>query len=72
MTAVSDISKSAAKPVASRSYGDAITAAGLAAFGFVLGPFVYYGHEKIWDYYTSSAEHTAEAPTQIKLLPAAD
>jgi uncharacterized membrane protein len=50
--------------------GDPITAAGLAAFGFVLGPFVYYGHEKIWDYYTSPADHTAEAPTQIKLLPA--
>jgi uncharacterized membrane protein len=50
--------------------GDAITAAGLSAFGFVLGPFVYYGHERIWDYYTSSAERSAGAPTQTKLLPA--
>ena len=34
--------------------GDPITAAGLSAFGFVVGPFVYWGHEKAWDYYTSS------------------
>jgi len=34
--------------------GDAVTAAGLSAFGFVVGPFVYWGHEKAWDYYTSS------------------
>jgi uncharacterized membrane protein len=29
---------------------DVATAAGLSAFGFVVGPFVYYGHEKAWDY----------------------
>jgi len=29
--------------------GDAATAAGLAAFGFVVGPFVYLGHEKAWE-----------------------
>jgi uncharacterized membrane protein len=23
----------------------------LSASGFVLGPFVYYGHEKAWDYF---------------------
>jgi uncharacterized membrane protein len=34
--------------------GDLVTAAGLSAFGFVVGPFVYWGHEKAWDYYTSS------------------
>jgi len=34
--------------------GDPVTAAGLSAFGFVVGPFVYWGHEKAWDYYTSS------------------
>jgi uncharacterized membrane protein len=33
--------------------GDVVTAAGLSAFGFVLGPFVYYGHEWVWDYYGS-------------------
>src|SRR5579863_4206155 len=30
--------------------GDIVTAAGLSAFGLVVGPFVYYGHEKVWDY----------------------
>jgi uncharacterized membrane protein len=34
--------------------GDFATAAGLSAFGFVVGPFVYWGHEKAWEYYTSS------------------
>ncbi len=36
--------------------GDLATAAGLSAFGFVVGPFVYWGHEKAWDYYTSSGQ----------------
>jgi uncharacterized membrane protein len=34
--------------------GEVVTAAGLAAFGFVVGPFVYYGHEKAWDYFEDS------------------
>ena len=33
--------------------GDVATAVGLSAFGFVLGPFVYLGHEKAWDYLSS-------------------
>lgn len=33
--------------------GDAATAAALTAFGFVLGPFVYLGHEMLWDYYSA-------------------
>jgi uncharacterized membrane protein len=33
--------------------GDVATAATLSAFGFVVGPFVYFGHEKAWDYYSS-------------------
>lgn len=33
--------------------GDLATAAGLSAFGFVIGPFVYWGHEAAWDYYGS-------------------
>jgi len=28
---------------------DAGTAAALSAFGFVLGPFIYLGHEKVWE-----------------------
>jgi uncharacterized membrane protein len=34
--------------------GDLAIAAGLSAFGFVVGPFVYWGHEKAWERYTSS------------------
>jgi len=30
---------------------DVATAVALSATGFVLDPFVYYGHEKAWDYY---------------------
>jgi uncharacterized membrane protein len=33
--------------------GDVATAAGLSAFGFVVGPFVYLGHERAWDYWGS-------------------
>jgi uncharacterized membrane protein len=32
--------------------GDLAIAAGLSAFGFVVGPFVYLGHEMAWDYYS--------------------
>lgn len=32
---------------------DLATSAGLTAFGFVIGPFVYWGHEAAWDYYGS-------------------
>jgi uncharacterized membrane protein len=31
--------------------GDAATAAGLSAYGFLVGPFVYLGHEMAWDRY---------------------
>ena len=34
--------------------GDAATAAALSAFGFVAGPFVYLGHEMLWDRYGAS------------------
>ncbi len=33
--------------------GDVAAAATLSAFGFVLGPFIYFGHEKAWEYYSS-------------------
>lgn len=50
--------------------GELATAAGLSAFGFVVGPFVYLGHEMAWDYYTSSRERSLAPPTPTKLLPA--
>jgi uncharacterized membrane protein len=48
--------------------GDLTTAVGLSAFGFVVGPFVYYGHEWLWDHYGSSGALGPELST--KLLPA--
>jgi uncharacterized membrane protein len=48
--------------------GDVVAAAGLSAFAFVVGPFVYLGHEMAWDYYGSRGKRT-DLPTPI-LLPA--
>ncbi|QPF82204.1 DUF2061 domain-containing protein [Bradyrhizobium genosp. L] len=45
-------------------------AAILSASGFILGPFVYFGHEKAWDYFTARAERAAELPIETRLLPA--
>jgi uncharacterized membrane protein len=50
--------------------GDLATAAGLSAFGFVVGPFVYLGHEKVWDYYGSSQESSLALPPPMELAPA--
>jgi uncharacterized membrane protein len=50
--------------------GDLVTALGLSASGFVLGPFVYWGHEKAWDRYGSPGEHLPEAVPPVELLPA--
>jgi uncharacterized membrane protein len=40
----------------------------LSASGFILGPFVYFGHEKAWDYFTRPRERADLPPS--KLLPA--
>jgi uncharacterized membrane protein len=50
--------------------GDVATAVGLSAFAFVVGPFVYLGHEKIWDYYDPPGQRTLDLPRPTKLLPA--
>jgi uncharacterized membrane protein len=42
----------------------------LSSSGFILGPFVYYGHEWVWDRFTTPQQPVAEAPAPIKLLPA--
>src|SRR5215470_4659941 len=42
--------------------GDVVTAAGLSAFAFVVGPFVYLGHEKLWEYYGSPRDRTLDLP----------
>lgn len=50
--------------------GDPLTAVGLAAWGFVVGPFVYWGHEKLWERFSSPEETSVDAPEPMKLLPA--
>jgi len=50
--------------------GDLATAAGLSAFGFVVGPFVYLAHEKAWDYYSSPGKRVLSLPAPTKLAPA--
>ena len=49
---------------------DLAVAAGLSAFGFVVGPFVYYGHEKLWDRFFPEDPEPRELPPPMKLLPA--
>jgi uncharacterized membrane protein len=49
---------------------DLAIAAGLSAFGFVVGPFVYYGHEKLWDHFFPEDPEPRELPPPTKLLPA--
>jgi len=44
-------------------------AAILSSTGFVLGPFVYYGHEKAWDHFSNRGEPLREIPEQ-RLLAA--
>jgi uncharacterized membrane protein len=50
--------------------GDLATAVTLSASGFILGPFVYFGHEWLWDHYGSPAEAAAEFEAPLALLPA--
>ena len=43
----------------------------LSATGFFLGPFVYFGHEKAWEYLGGDSEVKAAPAKTIDLLPAA-
>jgi len=49
--------------------GELAAAVILTAFAFVVGPFVYFGHEKAWDYY-DPPEDALNTPVPVKLLPA--
>jgi uncharacterized membrane protein len=40
--------------------GDIASAVLLSATGFVLGPFVYFGHEKAWEYFAPPVEKRLE------------
>jgi uncharacterized membrane protein len=48
---------------------DLVAAAGLAAFSVAVSPFVYYAHEKAWDYY-DARKARSPAARATKLLPA--
>jgi uncharacterized membrane protein len=50
--------------------GDLVTALTLSASGFILGPFVYFGHEMVWDYYGSPGAQASEPEAPTLLLPA--
>jgi len=49
--------------------GELATAAILSAFGFVVGPFVYLGHEMVWDHYAPPQQPNF-LPAPPRLLPA--
>jgi uncharacterized membrane protein len=49
--------------------GEFATAVGLSAFAFVVGPFVYLGHEMAWDHYGSSRRRTIALPAPTDLVP---
>jgi len=50
--------------------GDLAMALLLSASGLVLGPFVYYGHEKAWEYFTARRAPARDLPAETRLLPA--
>jgi uncharacterized membrane protein len=50
--------------------GDLATAAGLSAFGFVVGPFVYIAHEKTWERFAASRIPQAPSSGLAKPLTA--
>ena len=41
----------------------------LSSSGFILGPFVYYGHEKVWDYFTSREPSGVDLPPRRSCCP---
>jgi uncharacterized membrane protein len=41
--------------------GDLVTATVLSAFGFVVGPFIYLGHEKAWEHLGRPSERNLDA-----------
>jgi uncharacterized membrane protein len=50
---------------------DVATAAGLSAFGFFIGPFVYFAHERLWDHFGAPrAEITPRLPPPARALTA--
>ena len=50
--------------------GDVASAVVLSASGFILGPFVYYGHEKAWEYCSQDPDHVLDLVAEHRLLSA--
>ena len=50
--------------------GNFATAVALSASAFVLGPFVYFGHEWAWDHYGAFTERAPNRPALTTLVPA--
>jgi len=50
--------------------GDILTAAGLSASGFILGPFIYFGHEKLWDKYGTLGDRPLQLPNAAASISA--
>jgi uncharacterized membrane protein len=50
--------------------GNVAEAVILSATGFVLGPFVYFGHEKAWEYFDNRPAVKSPPVEDIRLLPA--
>ena len=53
--------------------GDLATATGLSAVGFVVGPFVYIGHEKVWERIGArwGRDSAEQAQANLATVPAA-
>jgi uncharacterized membrane protein len=49
---------------------DIAVAAGLSAFAFVVGPFVYFAHERAWDHYGTRSKRRLRLPSPVLALPA--
>jgi uncharacterized membrane protein len=52
--------------------GDLAQAVSLSAFGFVIGPFVYLGHEMAWNYFSPRGVSTGWMALPMRAIPAAD
>jgi uncharacterized membrane protein len=50
--------------------GDVASAVVLSSSGFILGPFVYYGHEKAWEYFSRDTDNVLDLAADSRLLPA--
>jgi uncharacterized membrane protein len=50
--------------------GEFAAAFALSATGLILGPFVYFGHEKAWEYFSSGGAPVLDLAAETRLLPA--